>query len=138
MNETKEVKKKQSGWPLTILSWLLGLLFLGTGGAKLAGLPMVAAQFEGWGYPLWFVDAVGMAEVLGGLLLFIPAGRLVGSLLLAIVMVGATGTHIMAGEWASVPVPVVLLAALAWIMARISRRQQQAELSAGEEIHVAP
>jgi uncharacterized membrane protein YphA (DoxX/SURF4 family) len=123
---------------MTIASWLLAFVFVASGLAKLAGAEMVVQQFQGWGYPRWFVDVVGIGEVVGGLLLLVPSVRVLGALALTIIMIGATGTHIMAGEWASVALPVVLLALLVWITRRATTERRDREYTAGEEIHVAP
>ena len=103
----------------TSLWVLLGLLFLFAGGEKLWNPTGHEEEFAHWGYPLWFVYVTGIIEVLGGIGLFIPSGRLSGILLLSITMVGATVTHLRAGEMGAFPVPLVLLLALltlAWTM----------------------
>ncbi|MDA6077694.1 DoxX family protein [Edwardsiella anguillarum] len=48
-----------------ILTWGLLIIFLASGVAKLAGLAFEQAAFARWGYPLWFMYAVGAAETLG-------------------------------------------------------------------------
>lgn len=103
----------------TSLWIILGLLFLAAGGSKLWDPATHAEKFAHWGYPLWFVYVTGIIEVLGAIGLFIPAGRLYGVLLLSITMIGATVTHIRAGEMGAFPVPLVLLLGLltlAWTM----------------------
>ena len=138
-NTTRTTSTRPAGWwAMTIVSWLLGLVFLASGGAKLAGVELMVQQFEGWGYPRWFVDVVGIVEVIGGLLLFIPGLRVLGALALIVVMIGAAGTHIMAGEWANVALPVALLALLVWITRRAAGERRDQEYSASDEIHVAP
>ncbi|WFO09863.1 DoxX family protein [Edwardsiella ictaluri] len=49
------------------LTWGLLMIFLASGVAKLAGLGFEQAAFARWGYPLWFMYAVGAAETLGAL-----------------------------------------------------------------------
>ncbi|GJL67189.1 MAG: hypothetical protein NPIRA05_21600 [Nitrospirales bacterium] len=103
----------------TSLWVLLGLIFLLAGGSKLWDPAAHAEEFAHWGYPLWFVYVTGIIEVLGGVGLFIPHGRLFGVLLLSVTMVGASITHLRAGEMGAFPIPVVLLLALltlAWTM----------------------
>lgn len=135
---SRSANNKSAGWwTMTLLSGLLGLIYLASGGAKLAGLEMVVEQFRGWGYPRWFVDVVGLFEIVGGLLLFVPATRLAGALVLIVIMTGAAGTHIIAEEWVSVATPVVLLAALVWITRRLAWERQRRSLPAGEELRVA-
>ncbi|GJL56627.1 MAG: hypothetical protein NPIRA02_37590 [Nitrospirales bacterium] len=103
----------------TSLWILLGIIFLFAGGSKLWDPTAHAEEFAHWGYPLWFVYVTGTIEVLGGIGLFVPAGRLYGVLLLSLTMIGASVTHLRAGEMGAFPVPVVLLLALltlAWTM----------------------
>ncbi len=98
---------------------MLGILFLVAGGSKLWEPATHAERFAHWGYPLWFVYVTGLIEVLGGIGLFIPAGRFVGVILLSVTMIGATITHLRAGEMGAFPVPLVLLIGLltlAWTM----------------------
>jgi uncharacterized membrane protein YphA (DoxX/SURF4 family) len=51
-------------------------------------------QFLAWGYPYWFVFAVGAAEVVGAIALFLPRFALLGVGLLLVVMIGALITLI--------------------------------------------
>jgi putative oxidoreductase len=88
---------------------VLALLFLVTGGAKLVALPYIVTRFAQWGYPPWFVYADGIVEVAGGLLILSGWGAGVGALLLAGDMVGACATHLLHGEYAMVPVPLIVL-----------------------------
>ena len=89
---------------------ILGIVFLGTGITKLAGMPWIVQTFRDWGYPPWFRIVVGLVETAGGVLVLIPATRVLGATLVSLVMVGAIGTHVLAGQWGMVPVPVVTLA----------------------------
>jgi putative oxidoreductase len=103
---------------ITTISILVGVLFLFAGGTKLAPGAMQARHVETfirWGYPGWFMYVVGVVEVGGGLLLFIPATRFYAAALLACNMIGAAITHLKAGEMANVPVPVILCLLCAWI-----------------------
>ena len=116
----------------TCLWILLGLLFLAAGGAKLWNPAAHAEKFAHWGYPLWFVYATGLIEVVGGIGLFIPVGRLYGVLLLSMTMIGATVTHLRAGEMSAFPVPLVLLLGLltlAWTMKHPKQSDSESNLS---------
>jgi uncharacterized membrane protein YphA (DoxX/SURF4 family) len=88
---------------------VLGVVFLGTGITKLAGMPYIVQTFREWGYPPWFRIVIGLMETAGGALVLIPATRVLGATLIALVMVGAIGTHVHAGQWSMVPVPLVTL-----------------------------
>jgi uncharacterized membrane protein YphA (DoxX/SURF4 family) len=124
-------------WTVTVPSVILGLFFVALGGAKLAALDMFVAQFQAWGYPTWFVYVVGFAEIIGGSLLFIPSARVIGAVVLILVMIGAAGTHILAGQWVSAIVPVVILLTLVWITRRMAWLYQQADLAANESMHAS-
>ena len=103
----------------TILWVLLGILFLFAGGEKLWNPTGHAEEFAHWGYPLWFVYVTGIIELVGGICLLIPMGRFLGVILLSVTMVGASITHLRAGEMGAFPVPIVLLVGLltlAWTM----------------------
>ncbi|HEX5009559.1 MAG TPA: DoxX family protein [Planctomycetota bacterium] len=89
---------------------ILGVVFLGTGITKLAGMPYIVQTFHEWGYPAWFRIVIGLMETAGGVLVLIPATRILGATLISLVMVGAIGTHVLAGQWGMVPVPIVTLA----------------------------
>jgi putative oxidoreductase len=97
-----------------VLSVALALLFLFAGGSKLLYPIMHAKDFREWGNPHWFIYAVGVVEVGGALLLLAPLVgmsaklRLYGAWLLAVDMVGATATHLKAGQMNRFALPVVL------------------------------
>ncbi|WP_336492202.1 DoxX family protein [Methylobacterium nigriterrae] len=62
--------------------------------------------------------AVGVAQLIGAGLLWVRGYVAHGALLLAVLMVGAVGSHLRAGDPALMPVPVfvllILLASLAY------------------------
>jgi uncharacterized membrane protein YphA (DoxX/SURF4 family) len=99
---------KSKRMTLLVLSNVLGLLFLLAGGSKLVAPEMHFKDFQDWGYPIWFVFVVGVIEVVGALLLLIPLVRFYGALLLAANMLGATATHLKAGQLSRFPIPLVL------------------------------
>src|SRR5688572_25383890 len=84
-----------------VVSWVLqivaGLAFVPIGIAKFAN-PMWVRSFERWGYPDSFRILIGIVEAAGGLMLLVPRLTSYAALLLAAVMVGAIGTHAMAGQ----------------------------------------
>lgn len=103
----------------TVLSVLLALVFLLVGALKLAGVEAATAAFGRFGYPLWFAYVVGLVELGGGLLLFAPAMAAYAAAVLIVVMLGAAGSHLIAGDaMGETLVPLVLaalLAAVAWL-----------------------
>jgi putative oxidoreductase len=72
-----------------ILSGLLALAFLGSGGAKLAGAAAMVELFDKVGRGQWFRYFTGLLEVAGGIGLLIPRYAFYAAGLLAVVMVGA-------------------------------------------------
>jgi putative oxidoreductase len=71
------------------LSILLALVFLASGLAKLASLEFELVAFERWGYPIWF----------GGIGLIIQRFSAAAGAALALMMIGAIGTHVIHSEW---------------------------------------
>lgn len=96
---------------LTVLAAFLGVAMIGGGVTKLVGQSAQVAAFAVWGLPPWFRALVGTFEVLGGLLLLMPATIPAGSVILSTIMVGALWAHAAAGEWPHL-IPVVVLLTL--------------------------
>lgn len=82
---------------LNVLGAGLALLFLASGLSKLGGLPMQEHLFDAFGFPRWFMYAVGGVEVVGATLVAIPRTRPYGAMLLGVVMVGATLSRAFTG-----------------------------------------
>lgn len=97
------------------LSVLLSLVFLASGGAKLAGLEFEIVAFERWGYPLWFMYFIGTVEVAGAMGLLVRRVSAPAAAGLALMMLGAMGTHVIHAEWG-------MLAAAAAIFAMSATR----------------
>lgn len=106
---------------LWVLQIALAAMFFMAGGAKLTGATEMIAIFEAVGIGQWFRYATGLFEVMGAVLLLVPALAGAGALLLGTVMVGAIFTHlfIIGG---SALIPLVLLIALTGIA--YARRKQ--------------
>jgi putative oxidoreductase len=102
---------------VTILSILLAIMFVGVGTQKLLGAQSFVDGFAQFGFPQWFRIVVGAVEVIGGVLLLIPRLSWLGASAIAVVMIGATYTHLaIAPETASsAPVTVCLLLVTAFI-----------------------
>ena len=95
---------------MPVLAGLVGVAMIGGGAMKLIGQAGQVTAFAGWGLPAWFRALVGTFEVLGGILLIVPATTPVGSVILSTIMVGALWTHAAHGEWPHlVPVMVILI-----------------------------
>jgi uncharacterized membrane protein YphA (DoxX/SURF4 family) len=99
---------------MSVVATLLGVMMAGSGLTKLAGESHQVAMFAMVGLPNWFLALVGTFEVIGGILLLVPAATPIGSLILSTIMVGALWTHAAQGEWIKLlPVSVLLLLFLA-------------------------
>ena len=95
-------KRVGRGVAVWIPTLLLGALFVMQGLMKVIPNSPWNARFSEWGFPAGFLLLVGVAELLGGIALLIPRFASFGGLLLAAVMFGACGTHLVHGEWLNV------------------------------------
>jgi len=101
---------------------LLALAFGAAGAAKLAGVPQMVQVFEAIGFGQWFRFLTGGVEIVGAVLLLVPATGFFGGLLLAATMVGAVATHVVliGGNPAPALVLGVLAAFVAWRLRPVS------------------
>lgn len=72
---------------------LLTLIFVGAGGAKLMGVPMMVETFEVIGFGQWFRYLTGLIEVAGAAMLWWPNRQIFGAAVLGGTMVGAVLSH---------------------------------------------
>ena len=92
-----------------LVTSLITLIFVASGGAKLLGLEFELEAFERWGYPIWFMYLTGVIEVIGGLVIWVKRLRLIISLGLNCVMLGAMATHLVNSEWPMLGVATAIL-----------------------------
>ncbi|KMO21139.1 DoxX family protein [Methylobacterium platani] len=95
-----------------LLRGLLTAVFLAAAGMKLAATPFEVAGFARFGYPHWFMLAVGAAQALGAVLLWVRGATCHGALLLAAIMAGAVASHLRAGDPVAMALPALVLLAL--------------------------
>lgn len=102
---------------------LLALAFGAAGIAKLAGVPQMVQTFAAIGFGQWFRYLTGAVEVVGAVLLLVPATGFVGGLLLTTTMIGAVATHLVLFGGSPVPAAVLglLSAFVAWRQRPVSR-----------------
>jgi putative oxidoreductase len=79
---------------LWILSGFAALLFIGVGGAKLAGAAVLIDLFAKVGLGQWFRYFTGLLEVAAGIGLLISRYAFHAAVVLAIVMAGAFIAHV--------------------------------------------
>jgi putative oxidoreductase len=104
-------------WGVQILT---ALAFLAAGGSKLSSAPAMVDMFEKVGFGQWFRYVTGSLEVAGALLVILPRTASIGGWLLATVMIGAIGTHLLIIGGSPVPAAVLLALAItvAWNRSR--------------------
>ena len=102
---------------MTIIQYLLALIFIASGSAKLFGLDFELQAFERWGYPLWFMYLTGLLEVVGGLAIAANILRKFAALGVTVLMIGAIGTHVLHQEW-----PMLAVASSIFIMGVVYTR----------------
>lgn len=93
---------------IRILRYLIAIVFLLSGSAKLAGLDFEVVAFERWGYPSWFMYLTGAAETAGGVALLLNQLTKLAAPALALLMIGAISTHIRHQEWPMLMVALVI------------------------------
>lgn len=100
-------------WSVRIV---LALAFVAAGSAKLSGAQQMVDVFAKVGMGQWFRYVTGTIEVLGALLLLVPASGLFGALLLGGTMVGAVITHLFLIGGSAIPAIVLglLCAFVVW------------------------
>ena len=68
----------------TIITWVLTVLaaiaFAGAGLSKLSEAEQMVAAFTAFGFPLWFMTLVGLAELAGAIALLLPPIAFLGGL----------------------------------------------------------
>ncbi len=79
-------------WALTILT---AVLFMLVGFSKVTGQQALVEAFAAFGLPDWFRILIGSLEIMGGLLLLIPAFTGMSSFGLSAIMLGAMFCHVM-------------------------------------------
>lgn len=91
---SKALPEKLEDKKFRFLAYFLGTIHLPFGLSKLAGVETMVAQWQQWGFPIWFLYFVGAAQLLGGICLFIRQLRLPASFSMALIMLGAIPTVI--------------------------------------------
>lgn len=75
-----------------ICVWLLALAFLGAGLFNLIGTAATRSGFVRWGYPGWWHLPTGALEVICAGLIAVPASRVAGMALAAVIIAAAVVT----------------------------------------------
>ena len=72
--------------------WLLVAGFFGAGLFNAIGTPRAQSDFPRWGYPRWWSFITGGLEMMSAVLIALPASRIVGLALGAVVIAAAVMT----------------------------------------------
>jgi putative oxidoreductase len=106
---------RRAGWALASLRWASGAVFLAFGAAKFVNHGSEASSFHTYGLP-WpnaFTDAIGVLELIGGVLLAVGLLTRPVAALLAVDMVGAiVVSGVLRGESVSLTLAPALLVAM--------------------------
>ncbi|MGM0580612.1 MAG: DoxX family membrane protein [Bacteroidota bacterium] len=108
---------------LFVFSLLLGLMMINSGLNKFLNyMPIpedlpenVMRDNEALMEIAWLLPLIGVAELLGGILIIIPKTRALGVLIIFPVMVGVLLTHIFVAP-SGLPIALVIWAILIWII----------------------
>ncbi len=112
--QTPPTNPKWMLWTGRIIS-ALPLLLMGVGGiASVANPAQVQDGLKKFGYLPEAVHPIIIIEVTCALLYAIPQTSVLGAILLTAYLGGATATHVRIGDYAMVPVPVIV-GILVWL-----------------------
>ena len=109
--------------PIWSLRVVVAALFIGAAGLKLTGEPMMVNEFQVIGFGQWFRVVTGLLELLGAILILVPATSLVGAILVLLVDIGAfvAQVAVLHGDVIHTFVIATLLVALIYCNAAGSR-----------------
>jgi putative oxidoreductase len=107
--------ERPAGWVLTLTRWTSGAIFVTFGAGKFVNHASEASSFQAYGLPSpgVFTDAIGVLELVGGVLLLFGLGTRAVAALLAGDMVGAIiVSGLLREETVSLTLAPVLLVAM--------------------------
>jgi uncharacterized membrane protein YphA (DoxX/SURF4 family) len=105
--------RKVGVWTVTIFVATVMLL---AGSSKIIQAQFWRDQFvNAWGLPGWLATVTGLAEISGAALLTLPRRAVIGGAVIATVMIGASATHVLAGELERLRVTLPLGALAAFV-----------------------
>lgn len=82
-------------WAVTLF---LVSIFAQQGPAKFSNTSGWAKAFAQWHYPVWFRILIGCVETLAAVLLLTRRTAPIGAAMIALVMLGGMGTHVVTGH----------------------------------------
>jgi putative oxidoreductase len=105
-------------WAVLSVRILLAAFFVYVAARNLNGDEAMSADFERWGYAVWFRKLTAWLQIAGAVALLIPlpGAAFAGGALLACILVGATITHLRFDPPMAAMAPVVFLALVSVIL----------------------
>lgn len=97
-------------WFVTLF---VGLVFAAAGSAKVFGDPVFTAWFQEWGFPVEYMRALGVVEIVGAMALAVPPLARHAILGLFAVAAGATLMQLAHGSMMDAMLPMLLAVAAA-------------------------
>ena len=98
-----------------VITAIMTAVFVAAGFAKVSGDEMMVEAFTTMGLPDWFRIAIGSLELLGGVLLLVPALAGTSAFGLSIIMIGAISCHVMFTPISQALPALVIFALLTYI-----------------------
>ena len=95
----------------TLSIWILAAGFVGAGFVNAIGTSKTRSDFARWGFPRWWGVFTGALEVIGAILIALPASHLIGLALGAAIIAAAIITVLRHRDYTHL-VPLAVFAAL--------------------------
>jgi len=111
--------------PAEILRWVVVVIFVGAGSAKLLGFQSMVSLFNAVAMGQWLRYAVGICELTGAVLLAMRRTVLPAAFLLSGLLIGAAATEMVVLRRLPLKSAATLLLVLIVAMARLRPRSQQ-------------
>ncbi len=136
MTDVQQVSRGFDWWnaALWVVQVFLALMFIFAGYTKMTNTPEALAESMGWGWalawPAWFILFLGVAEILGGIGVILPALTRImpwltplAALGFVVVQIAAIVLHASRGEIEVLPFNLVLLVASLFVIWGRSRKR---------------
>ena len=82
--------------------------------------------YDHWGYSVWFMHIIGLAEIIFGFSVLLPSVRRWAVLGLTVILLGAAGTHAMSDEMFSIPASLIAMG-MGWLFLFLAKKTDPLE-----------